>query len=139
MGAMRKLGRHKVGHRKSARVERIPFGYSRKMSDVIVELAEPLLKDDMDPEQFHLAITIAATCWNLSLAPANERPALIEDMMRVSAKAGASMDEMRQIAEKLIARKEALFPNDRRLITDYQVSGTLDDGDIVVEYSPPEE
>jgi len=116
-------------------VERIPFGHTEKMSDVIVAFAEPLLKDGMDPEQFRLAITLAATCWDLSLAPADERPALIEDMLHASAKSGASGDEVRQIAERLIARKEALFPNDKRLITDYRVSGTPEDGDVVVEYS----
>jgi len=40
----------------------------------------------------------------------------------------------------LVARKEALFPNDRRLITNYRVSGGgPEDANVVIEYSPPEQ
>jgi len=34
----------------------------------------------------------------------------------------------------LVARKEALFPNDKRVILDYQVSGGPQDGNVVVRY-----
>jgi hypothetical protein len=139
MGALRKLERHKVGHRKSPRAERIPYGYTRKMSDIIVELAEPLVKRAMNQEQFQMAIGLAALCWNLSLAPEDERPAMVNDMLRELVKPGESTDDVRHIMAVLIARKEALFPNDKRLIADHRVSGGPQNANIVIEYSPPEE
>lgn len=139
MGTLRKLERHKVGHGKNSRVERIPYGYTRKMSDVIVELARPLIEQATNPEQFQMAVSLASLCWNLSLAPAEERAAMLNDALQKVVKPGESTDDIRQVMASLVARKEALFPNDRRLITDYWVSGGgLEDANIVIEYSPPE-
>jgi len=52
MGAVRKLERNRVGQRKSPRAERIPHGTARKMSEIIVELAQPMLAQAQDEEQF---------------------------------------------------------------------------------------
>ncbi|MEN6335838.1 MAG: hypothetical protein ABFE01_16415 [Phycisphaerales bacterium] len=139
MSTLRKLGRHRVGHRKSPIVERIPYGYARKMSDVIVELAQPLIDQAMNPEQFQMAISLASLCWNLSLAPTDEQTAMVNDALRELVKPGESIDHVRQIMASLVARKEALFPNDRRVITDCRVSGGPKNADIVIEYSPPEQ
>jgi len=139
MGALRRLQRHRIGRRKSARVERIPFGYARKMSDVLVEVAQPMIDKAQNQAQFQLAIGLAAACWNLSLMPADKRPASIEDTIRELVKPGQPIDDVREVVRLLIARKETLFPDDKRLITTYQVSGERGNADIVVEYSPPEQ
>jgi hypothetical protein len=140
MGTLRKLGRHSVGRRKSPKVERIPYGYTRKMSDVIVELAQPLIDQAANPEQFRMAISLASLCWNLSLAPTDEQAAMINDALPELVKPDESTDDVRQIMASLVARKEALFPNDRRLITNYRVSGGgPEDANIVIEYSLPEQ
>ena len=91
------------------------------------------------PEQFQLAISLAVLCWNLSLAPADKRAAMVDDMLRKLVKPGESTDDVRHVMAVLIARKETLFPNDRRLITDHRVSGGPKNANIVIEYSPPEE
>ncbi len=140
MGALRKLERHRIGHRKSPKVERVPFGYARKMSDLIVELAQPLATQATNPQQFRLAITLAALCWNFSLAPADKRPAMVDDALGKLVRPGESTDDLRHIVATLIARKEALFPNDRRVITDHWVSGGgPKDADVVIQYAVPEE
>jgi hypothetical protein len=137
MGAFRKLARHSIGHHKSGRVERIPFGYTIKMSDALVEVAQPMIEEAQNEEQFRLVIGFAAMCWNLSLLPADLRPAHTEDMIRELVPPGQPMDDMQEVVRLLIARKEALFPDDKRLITTYQVSGSRGNANIVVEYSPP--
>lgn len=140
MGTLRKLERHKVGHRKNSKMERIPHGYARKMSDVIVELAQPLIEQATNPEQFQMAISLASLCWNLSLAPAEERAAMVNDALQKLVKPGESTDDIRHVMASLVARKEALFPNDRRLIINYRISGGgPEDAHVVIEYSPPEQ
>ena len=140
MGALRKLERRRIAHRKSPRAERVPFGYARKISDVIVELAQPLARQATNPQQFRLAIDLAALCWNLSLAPADKRGTLVDDALRKLVKPGESMDGLRHILASLIARKEALFPDDRRVITSYWVSGGgPEDADVVIQYAVPEQ
>ena len=135
---MRKLERHRVGHRKSPRAERVPHGYARKLSEVIVELAEPMIKQSQNKEQVQLAISLAALCWNLSLAPADKRPEMVNNALGELVQPGESTDDVRHVMAVLIGRKEALFPNDKRLITDHRVSGGPKNVDVVVEYSPPE-
>ena len=139
MGTLRKLTRHSIGHHKTTKVERIPFGYRDKMSEALVEIAQPMIESAQDEEQFRLAIGLAAMCWNLSLTPAEERPAMMDDMLSKLVGPGQPSDDVRHIMAAFIARKEALFPGDRRLITDYHVSGSRGNANIVVEYSPPEQ
>jgi hypothetical protein len=138
MGALRKLVRHSIGHHKTGRVERIPFGYAVKMSDALVEIAEPMIESAQNEEQFRLVIGLAAMCWNVSLAPAAQRATMADEMLSKLVQPGQSSDDVRHVMAVLIARKEALFPNDKRLITDYHVSGSRGNANIVVEYSPPE-
>jgi hypothetical protein len=139
MGTLRKLARQSIGHHKTAPVERIPFGYAVKMSDALVEIAEPMLESAQNEEQFRLAIGLAAMCWNLSLLPTGERSAHVEQAIRKLVKPGQPTDEVRQVVELLIARKEALFPDDKRAILKHRVSGSRGNANIVVEYSPPEQ
>ena len=110
MGALRRLARHRIGHRRSPRVERVPYGYDRKMSEIIVEVAEPMVKQAKTREQFQLAISLAPLCWNLSLAPEDKRPGMINDVLRKLVNPGESTDDVRHVMAVLIARKEALFP-----------------------------
>jgi hypothetical protein len=138
MGTSRKLARHSVGHHKTARVERIPFGYAVKMSDALVEVANPLIESAQNEEQFRLGISLAALCWNLSLIPTDKRHAHVEEAIRELVKPGQPTDEVQQIMELLIARKEALFPGDKRAILKHRLSGSRGNANIVVEYSPPE-
>jgi hypothetical protein len=110
------------------------------MSDVIVELAQPLIEEATDSEQFQMAISLASLCWNLSQAPADQQAAMVDDALQKLVTPGESTDDVRRIMASLIARKEALFPNDRRVITTYRVSGGgPGDANAVIEYSAPEQ
>lgn len=100
------------------------------MSNVLVDFAQPLLDAARNEGDFRLAITVAAACWNLSLLPESERSAALKDF-----KPGfETPQELERQMRLLVARKEALFPNDKRVILDYQVSGGPQDGNVVVRY-----
>ena len=141
MGALRKLERNRLERRKIGRVERIPFGYARKMSDVLLDFAQPLVDAARNGDDFRIAITMAAACWNLSLRPEPERSATLKRMAKSDVfrpRLDASL-ELEQQMRALVARKEALFPDDKRAILDYQVSGGPRDGSVVVRYEAIQE
>jgi hypothetical protein len=136
MGVLRRLKKDSLGRRRISRVERVPFGYARKMSDVLVDFAQPLLDTARSEDDFRLAIMIAAACWNLSLLPESERSAPLQQLTSSEMfKPGLeASQELERHMRALVARKEALFPDDKRVILDYQVSGGPRDGYVEVRY-----
>jgi len=111
------------------------------LSDAIERIAQPLLDSARDDADRRLAIVIAAVCWNLSLMPKGERPALIKNLLDKSIKPGQEPRELEQMFEALVLRKEALFPDDKRVVLDYSFVGEADEMQFFVKYTtdqPPE-
>jgi hypothetical protein len=106
-----------------------------KLSEAIEHIAQPLLDSAQDDADRRFAIVIATACWNLSLMPKDERPALIKDLLHKSVKPGQSSREVEQMIEALISRKEALFPDDKRVILDYTFVGEADEMQFFVKYA----
>jgi hypothetical protein len=104
----------------------------RKMSQVILEFAEPLLEETADDEDFRRAIGIAITFWDLALYPEDEQEELLADMIRDLGKTTPSDPEsigyLEGIGKTLLLRKKTLFPDIRRAILDYE---TVDKGDSI--------
>lgn len=112
-----------------------------KLSDAIERIAQPLLDSARDDADRRLAIVIAAACWNLSLMPKDDRPALIRNLLDKSIKPGQEPREAEQMFEALVLRKEALFPDDKRVVLDYTFVGEADEMQFFVRYAtdqPPE-
>ena len=96
-----------------------------KMSAVILQLAEPLMKQHgktAERAQAILMLTIAG--WNKSVFPPDKQPLIEKDLIDAfvpkdgSAEAvGVAVEVMDTIAE----RRQKLFPDLRKIIVDYEV------------------
>ena len=80
-------------------------------------------------------MTMAVTCWNLALFPKRERPAMLKDLLNKAVKPGQPSFEVEQTMEAFVARKNALFPNDRRIILDYTFIGEGDSKELFVKFA----
>lgn len=111
---------------KSANVVVSPSN-ATKMSEVIMEFAEPYLERATTMEDQKKALTMAIAMWNLSMLPKGKRAEEIEKLL---GKLGGPEADPREDAEskKLIQffmdRKEKLFPDIERLILNYDMVET---------------
>jgi hypothetical protein len=99
-----------------------PWPGMPKMSDTLVEFAEPLL--DMLPKDRAVAevrsvLGLASALWNLSVVSQQE-PEKSEELRRevVDAIEAAGMEEClaAKLVELMAERKRQLFPDDRRIV-----------------------
>lgn len=96
-----------------------------KMSEVILDFAEPLLENcDDNNELLKKAITIAIIVWNISLLPEKDHDDAIQD---ISSKLSPSENASDYVAmmsyiDMLMERKKKYFSNNRRAIVSYHFS-----------------
>src|SRR5208283_3193145 len=96
-----------------------------KMSAVIIQLAEPLIKQHgktADRAKVIISLTVAA--WNKSMFPSDKQPLIEQDLIDCfvpkdgnAEDVGLAIGFMDVIAE----RRERLFPDLRKIIVDYDV------------------
>ena len=108
-----------------------------KMSAVILQLAEPLMKQHgktAERAEAILMLTIAG--WNKSMFPPDKQPIIEKDLIDIfvpkdgSAEAvGVAVEVMDIIAD----RRKKLFPDLRKIIVDYEV--TIDGGRLTLGVS----
>src|SRR5262249_25079492 len=94
-----------------------PLGYE-KMSEILVEFAQPLLATAESRESIRKTIALAALTWNLSLLPERQQQQAFD-----SGPLAEIPSEMKPMLLNLIERKKALFPDIHRLIRDFEVTG----------------
>lgn len=122
MSTLRKLARK--GHSDNQQIEplrKLTAVPGKKMSDVLVHFAEPLLQNLKDDCLFDEAIAFAAISWNLAVVPSDEQRAHLKEA--AEAMAGSKLFEqygMEQSLQTLLDRKRSLFADCRRLIVDYE-------------------
>ena len=125
MSTLRKLKRSGRGADKG--FESIPLEPLlpvRKMSEVLLDFAEPLLGESDDDRHFRAAISIAAVSWNMAFLPPKEWKVALSEVSKDMPKGDAFTDpEIREVLHSLVDRKKALFADDNRIIINYQVVG----------------
>jgi hypothetical protein len=93
-----------------------------KMSEVIIEFAQPLLDVSQTDEEQRKAITMAIAIWNVSLLPDKDQKNFIREFcnsMQDSASDQEILDENSQIISYFLERKKIFFPDIKRMILDY--------------------
>jgi hypothetical protein len=96
-----------------------------KMSEVILDFAEPLLENcDDNNELIKKAITTAIIVWNISLLPEKDHDDAIQN---ISSKLSPSENASNYVAmmsyiDMLMERKKKYFSNNRRAIVSYHFS-----------------
>jgi hypothetical protein len=86
-----------------------------KMSQVLEEFAQPLLRDAQSLDELKKALLVAMVAWNHSLL---DEAAAAESEMASRLFANPNF---RPVLNALIARKKQLYPHNRRFILDYEL------------------
>nr|VFJ56203.1 MAG: hypothetical protein BECKFM1743C_GA0114222_101715 [Candidatus Kentron sp. FM]VFJ59015.1 MAG: hypothetical protein BECKFM1743A_GA0114220_102294 [Candidatus Kentron sp. FM]VFK11937.1 MAG: hypothetical protein BECKFM1743B_GA0114221_102163 [Candidatus Kentron sp. FM] len=102
----------------------------RKLSEVLLEFAAPLITaTDGDPNGEEKAIMVAVVLWNLAVLPEQELAKLKQDISTKIAEKDPSAEGYELLFEKgfnemfeiMNRRKQALFPEDKRLVVDFSL------------------
>jgi hypothetical protein len=101
-----------------------PEGEAR-MSAVLIELAEPLLKQHgKSVKQAEAIIALAVAGWNKSIFPADKQPRIEQDLIDCFVPKDGNAEDVGvavEIMEIVAERKERLFPDLRKIIVDYEL------------------
>jgi phage gp29-like protein len=112
-----------------------------KLSAALIELCEPFEPDILSTKQFENLIALAAVAWNIAVLPKEERlerlTAFIETMPNMKEELESEIDTVLHDDSKntdfapattmlhfigaMIQRKEELFPNDDRIVVNFNV------------------
>lgn len=123
-----------------------------KLSDALLALAEPLWTDDetsadlSEEKAFNLRhnyLVLTKIGWNLALLPSDRRPEKMANMFReiseiddlMQQEKRASLPVMLTLEETVtdvVARKELMFPNDRRWVVDFKFTEGSDEYNLMV-------
>jgi len=101
-----------------------PEGES-KMSAVIIELAEPLLKQHAKTaERAETIISLTVAGWNKSMFPLDVQPSIEKDLIDCFVPKDGSAEAIGvavEIMDIVAQRREKLFPNVRKIIVNYDL------------------
>jgi hypothetical protein len=96
-----------------------------KMSAVILQLAEPLMRDHGNTaEQAQAIISLAIAGWNKSMFPPDKQPAIEKDLIGCFVPKDGSAEAVGvaiHVLDLIVERRQKLFPDLRKIIVDYEV------------------
>ena len=97
-----------------------------KMSEVLMDFAEPLMNEADDFTGSKKALAMAAVFWNLALLPEKEQSDAIKEIF--GALPPSAVEAMEETIKVFIHRKKQLFPHVNKFIVDHEV---IDHGDTI--------
>ena len=147
---MGKASRKKKLHRQQKQVGSI------KLSAVLIELCEPFEPQNITTKEFENLIGLAAVAWNIAVLPKEERleklTAFVEEMPEMREELEHEVDTVLHDGSKdtdfapattmlhfigaMIQRKDELFPDDNRLILEFNVKDSPEGPHLTVSSAP---
>ena len=118
--------RSRTGPKDEIRVVEPPKGLG-KLSQVITDFAMPMLKEVEDWEDRKAiagVVAIALNAWNLALVSKRRRSSMLKSITKKLGKKGPEKTLLAAMLMTMIARKEALFAEDKRFVGDYELTWT---------------
>ena len=112
---------------------RVPKGRGRvvvlggvpKMSEVILELADPLLDGDVaNPKEVDFIVQLTIAAWNKAMFSADRQAAMERDIIDTLVPPDGDAEQVGtiiQAIEIVEERRKKLFPNLRRFVVDYDL------------------
>lgn len=100
-----------------------------KMSDVIIKFAAPWLDEVPDDDSVRPIIELALMAWNFAIIKEHEGEPAVDRILRETATLGtsdATREEFKAFLEKFFQRKRELFPDNQRMILDYELTESSD-------------
>jgi|GEM_PF-1435665 len=95
---------------------------NEKMSEVLLDFAEPLIDKCKDDKAFYNALQICAIAWNSSFLSPEERNKLIDESFNKYINDNEDREIAKEILSKMLERKQKKFPDIKRMIMDFQIS-----------------
>ena len=96
-----------------------------KMSAVILQLAEPLLKQHgQTAQRAEAIISLTIARWNKSMFPPDKQPSIEKDLIDCFVPKDGSAEDVGvavQIVDFVAERREKLFPHLHKLVVDYEL------------------
>lgn len=113
-----------------------PEGEAR-MSAVILQLAEPLLKQHgKTPQRAEAIIMLTVAAWNKSMFPPDKQPLIEKDLIDSFVPKGGNAEDVGvavEMMDMIVERREKLFPDLRKIVVDYKC--TISGGRLTLEVS----
>jgi hypothetical protein len=127
-----------------------------KLSAALIELCEPFEPQNTTTREFDKLIALAAVAWNIAVLPKEERleklTEFLETMPNLKDELETEIDAVLHDDSKdsdigpattilhfigaMIQRKEDLFPNDNRLVLNYNVKDSAEGPHLTVSSAP---
>jgi hypothetical protein len=99
--------------------ERVSPNYSRKISDILMELAEEIAPADSAPDIFGNAVGLAVLLWNTPLLPVAAQTENLDRIHAWLAEKGR-LDLQTEIA-RLLELRQTRYGSDRRMVMDFKL------------------
>ena len=106
----------------------------RKVSEVLMEFAEPWLDEARNDDQRKTIIGMAVLAWNMAIIPEPERWDGVSQEF-----AGKLGEPAKAILKEMIARKLSVFPEENRSLLDYETTDAGANMRVDVVYSLSQE
>jgi hypothetical protein len=105
-----------------------------KMSKVLEDFIEPYKESAGTVEDMRKLLSLGVLAWNAALFPEEERPAIIDELLRVGFSRGTEPDrvQVREFVEALVRRKEEHFAAHRREIVSFDLTQTASGYQLLV-------
>ena len=93
-----------------------------KMSEVLLEFAEPLTNECEGDKAFYNALQLSAIAWNSSFFPFKERNKLIDRDINKYINDNYDREIAKEILSRMLERKKKNFSHIKTMIVDFQIS-----------------
>ena len=106
-----------------------------KLSDAISEIIEPYEYVTDTLEAYKKLVTVACLAWNIEITPKLLRTFKIQGAMKeFTGMNFRDKQDFKAIIKELIKRKEFLYPEDERMIVDYEITESKKDFHLQIAY-----
>lgn len=97
-----------------------------KISDAIIQLASDMLDSAKNKSERKIAITAACVAWNIEVLATDENSLINElnNFFATCVEDEQDQDDFTQIILSMIAKKKLLFPDEIRLVEDFEIVDT---------------
>jgi len=101
-----------------------------KMSDVLEEFVEPYRQFAETEDAYRKLLMLAIVAWNVTLFAEKDRLSSLDELLATLPE--EAREDGREIIRELMARKQRFFSQHRRMIIDFELTGTAEDWHLSV-------
>lgn len=108
-----------------------------KMSDALEEIIAPFANDADTVVAMRNLVGIGAMAWNITLMPPPEQKEQIQQLVKTMSSEPEDIETMYKMIDKMMQRKQALYPDVNRTIVNFEVEDIGDGWHLSVASTLP--